>query len=105
MLQPAWKDHQLVGLGRDIGDRPGFRFAERIGKTAESELAAAEAARRLGKIINAGQNSYALDPFQCIDVGLEIAAIAIASEFEFPRLDLRLRSGQSVPMRRARSHA
>src|SRR5580704_11802191 len=79
VIQPARKNHQLIGVGRDIHDRPR-RSAEWIGKTVQPQLAAAEAARRLGEIINAGQDPDALDLLHRIDVSLEIAAVAIPSE-------------------------
>jgi hypothetical protein len=86
MFQPAWKDHQFVGFWPDIDRRPGG-FTEWVGEAAEPKLAAVEAGRHRGKIINAGQDADAPDLLIGVDVGLEIAAVTVASEFEFPRLD------------------
>lgn len=89
VLQPTRKDDELVGFGNDIDDR-ARSFAEGIGKTVKPEFAAAKTTRLLAEIIHTRQHTDPLQAFARVDMSLEMAAIAMASELEFSRLDRRL---------------
>src|SRR5437899_10750163 len=55
----------------------------------KAQLAAAEAARRRREIIDAGQDADPVEPLRSIDMGTEMAAVAIGGDLEFSRLDVR----------------
>ena len=91
MFQPAFgKNHQfgrVPGVISIVG--PGV-LRNGSGKPREPKFAAFEAGRHRGKVINAGQDADAPDLLIGVDVGLEMGAVTVASEFKFLRLDLWL---------------